>query len=272
MKGSKWKVSPFCRRLKAMGYHAYWHAGTRASGGYGGTLFLSLVEPENVIIGTGDCQIDAEGRFMSLVFSDAIVTNLYAPTLNMELKGQQRKTDFWRAAEKRHRQIQRRYPGRASIWAGDMNVAPASKDAAAEGIRRRLELTAPKTAALLKDELPSQTQHERDELQQLQDRLGLVDAFEHQKDPKMGRDARAKDRYSQYGHGFRKDGLGQRVDLILTDIPMIRTGPLGPDVTEVRVLTNERGSDHLPVEATFNFPAPFVQRLGRFLMCPAPGN
>ena len=174
MKGSKWKISPFCRRLKAMGYHAYWHAGTRAHGGYGGTLFLSLVEPENVIIGTGDCQIDSEGRFMSLVFSDAVVTNLYAPTLNMELKGQQRKTDFWQAAEKRHRQIQRRYPGRSSIWAGDMNVAPASKDAAAVGIRRRLELMAPKTAALLKDELPSQTQHERDELQQLQDRLGLV--------------------------------------------------------------------------------------------------
>jgi hypothetical protein len=106
MKGSKWKVSPFCRRLKAMGYHAYWHAKTRASGGYGGTLFLSLVEPESVIIGTGDSRIDAEGRFMSLVFSDAIVTNLYAPTLNMELKGQQRKTDFWNAAEKRHRQIQ----------------------------------------------------------------------------------------------------------------------------------------------------------------------
>ena len=174
----------------------------------------------------------------------------------MELKGQQRKTDFWQAAEKRHRQIQRRYPGRASIWAGDMNVAPTNKDAAAVGIRRRLELTAPKTAALLKDELPSQTQHERDELQQLQDRLGLVDAFEHQKDTKMGRDARAKDRYSQYGHGFRKEGLGQRVDLILTDIPMTRTGPMGPEVTQVKILTNERGSDHLPVEATFSFPAP----------------
>jgi exonuclease III len=173
----------------------------------------------------------------------------------MELKGRQRKTDFWKAAEERHRQIQRRYPNRASIWAGDMNVAPEAKDAEAEGIRKRLKAMAPRTAALLKSELPSQTQHEREELQRLQTKLGLVDAFEHQRDPKKGRNARARNRYSQYGHGFRKDGLGQRVDLILTDIPMTRTGPLGSEVIEVKVLTEEYGSDHLPVEAVFGFPA-----------------
>ena len=138
MKGTKWKVSPFCRRIKAMGYHAYWHAGTRASGGYGGTLFLSLIEPENVIIGTDEVEIDAEGRFMALIFSDVIITNTYAPTLSMELHGKQRKSNFWKAAVTRHNQIQRRYPGRASIWAGDMNVAPNAKDADAVGIRQRV--------------------------------------------------------------------------------------------------------------------------------------
>jgi exodeoxyribonuclease-3 len=133
-----------------MGYHAYWHAGTRASGGYGGTLFLSLIEPESVIIGTGDSQIDAEGRFMSLFFSDVIVSNLYAPTLSIELKGRHRKTDFWKAAEERHKQSQRRYPNRASIWAGDMNVAPEAKDVEAEGILKRLMALAPRKAAVLK--------------------------------------------------------------------------------------------------------------------------
>jgi hypothetical protein len=136
-----------------------------------------------------------------------------------------------------------------------MNVAPEAKDADAEGIRGRLKIMAPKTAALLKSELPSQTEHEREELRELQTELGLIDAFKHQKDPKKGRNAQARERYSQYGHGYRDDGLGQRVDLILTDIPMVRTGPQGAEVIEVRILTEEYGSDHLPVEAIFEFPA-----------------
>jgi exonuclease III len=98
MKGNKWKVSPFCRRVKAVGYHAYWHAGTRSRGGYGSTLFLSLVEPECVVTGTGDAQVDSKGRFQALVFADPIVVNTYVPTLSLELKGKQRKTDFWKTA------------------------------------------------------------------------------------------------------------------------------------------------------------------------------
>jgi hypothetical protein len=36
---------------------------------------------------------------------------------------------------------------------------------------------------------------------------------------------------------------------------MVRTGPQGAEVIEVRILSEEYGSDHLPVEAIFEFPA-----------------
>ena len=37
-------------------------------------------------------------------------------------------------------------------------------------------------------------------------RLKLVDAFEHQKDKTLGRDAGAGNRYSQFNHGNREKG------------------------------------------------------------------
>jgi hypothetical protein len=132
-----------------------------------------------------------------------------------------------------------------------MNVAPHEKDADKVGIRKRLTLT--KAASRLREELPSQTEHERQELREIQSNLGLVDAFEHQRDSSKGRDASARDRYSQYSHGNRGLGHGQRVDLILTDIPMKNPKPGGAVVLDVRVLTEEQGSDHLPVEASFHF-------------------
>ena len=254
MKGSKWKISPFMRAVKAMGYWAYWHSGTRSKGGYGGTLFLTLVEPECVIEGTGNKEVDSEGRFQALVFADAIMVNTYCPTLSLELDGKQRKTDFWTSATERYLRITNKFRGRKTIWMGDMNVAPYMKDAAADGIRRQLERKSPRTAARLQRELPSQTEHERQELQEFQKHLGLVDAFEYQTNHEMGRDSKGRQRFTQYGHGNRKLGFGQRVDLILTNAQMAPSTPNEPTVISVRVLTGEEGSDHLPVEMTIDFP------------------
>lgn len=39
LKGKKWSITPFCQRMKELGYHSYWHPGLRSSGGCGGTLF-----------------------------------------------------------------------------------------------------------------------------------------------------------------------------------------------------------------------------------------
>ena len=116
LRGNKWRITPFIRRVKQLGYHVIWHSATRGNGGYGGTMFLTLTEPEHVVIGTGDIGVDTEGRFMAMVFEDAIVINTYVPTLSLDLSGQDRKDKFWKAAEARYRTILADHPNRPAVW------------------------------------------------------------------------------------------------------------------------------------------------------------
>ena len=136
LKADKWRLLPFIRRLKTLGYHVYWHPGSRNSGGYGGTMFLSLQEPEHVIRGTGDELIDSEGRFMALIFSDSIIVNTYTPTLGLDLSGSDKKNKFWSSAEARYTDILKKFPKRPTIWVGDMNVAPPSQGCGYQGYGR----------------------------------------------------------------------------------------------------------------------------------------
>ena len=124
--------------MRKLGYYAYWHSGTRSRGGYGGTLFFSLVQPEALVKGTGSTEIDSKGRFMALIFADMVVVNTYAPILSMELEGKKRKTAFWAAAVERYTRIINKFKNRPTVWVGDMNVAPLEKDAHSDGIQMRL--------------------------------------------------------------------------------------------------------------------------------------
>jgi exodeoxyribonuclease III len=127
MNGDKWRLLVFIRRVKKLGYHVFWNPGTRNHGGYGGTLFLTLVEPEHVIKGTGNTEVDNEGRFITLIFADSIIVNSYTPTLSLELTGQKRKDDFWIAAKHRYKNILEKFPNRPVVWLGDMNCAPEQR-------------------------------------------------------------------------------------------------------------------------------------------------
>ena len=54
-------------------------------------------------------------------------------------------------------------------------------------------------------------------------RLDLIDAFEEQSDKRLGRDAVGADRYTRYNHKSRAESIGQRIDLVLTNMPMGKT-------------------------------------------------
>ena len=98
---------------------------------------MSLVEPEHIV----RPEVDCEGRFMSLVFSDSIIVNTYVPTLSLDLTGKEKKAVFWKSAEERYTKIVSRFPDRPMVWVGDMNVAPLEKATDTAGIRRGLERT-----------------------------------------------------------------------------------------------------------------------------------
>jgi hypothetical protein len=123
--GRKWRVRPLLRLLREWGYLTFSHAGERNKAGYGGTMFLTKARPEAVVRGTGDPEIDCEGRFLTLVYKEVIIVNSYAPTLGLDLTGADRKTKFWEAACKCKKivELQNKYPGRRLLWVGDLNTA-----------------------------------------------------------------------------------------------------------------------------------------------------
>ena len=130
------------------------------------------------------------------------------------------------------------------VWVGDMNVAPRAWDADSEGIRAAF----PDNTGLV-DELPSCSAREREHFAGLLDRLSLVDAFEEQSNTSLGRNAVGVNRYTQYNHENRPKGIGQRIDLVLTNMPMGDPGGGEAVVRSVKVLSEFKGSDHVPVEA-----------------------
>jgi exonuclease III len=210
-------------------------------------MFLTKARPEAVVRGTGDPEIDCEGRFLTLVYKEVIIVNSYAPTLGLYLTGADRKTKFWEAACKNIVELQNKYPGRRLLWVGDLNTAPLDKDIDDVGIRRSLEASS--IHKQLQKELPCATVTERAELEAVLDKFNLVDAFENQLDKSKGRDATGAERYTQFMHGNRPRNVGQRIDLALTDMKMgepSKAECMG--VVSCRVHTAVHCSDHLPLE------------------------
>lgn len=248
--GRKWKVGPLIRLLREWGYLTFSHAGERNKAGYGGTMFVTRAQPEVIVRGTGDPEIDAEGRFLAVVYKEVIVINSYVPTLGLDLTGADRKTKFWKASSLKAEELQNEFPGRKLIWAGDMNIAPLEKDIDENGIRRSLQ--ANHMHKRLQDELPCASVRERAELVEVMEKFQLSDAFENQADTSMGRDALGAERYTQYMHGNRPERIGQRIDLVLTDVPMSESTPEEcMRVLSSRVQTEVHCSDHLPLEVKF---------------------
>jgi exodeoxyribonuclease-3 len=66
--------SPFERR----GYHRYVHEAVKP--GYSGVALYSRVEPNEVIVGLGADEFDAEGRYLEAIFDDVAVVSLYLPS------------------------------------------------------------------------------------------------------------------------------------------------------------------------------------------------
>jgi hypothetical protein len=83
----------------------------------------------------------------------------------------------------------------------------------------------------------------------------LVDAFENQRDKARGRDAVGRERFTQYNHGNRGEGFGQRIDLVMTNMPLEESKHGEAVIVRVTVLSEENCGDHVPVETEIEFAA-----------------
>ena len=104
--------------LPLPGYRDYWNYAEKK--GYSGTAIFARREPEDVRLGLGIPEHDAEGRVITLAYPEFYLVNVYTPNSQQELKRLDYRME-WEDAFRAHLcALDREKP---VIVCGDMNVA-----------------------------------------------------------------------------------------------------------------------------------------------------
>lgn len=144
------------------GYHAYYHYAEKK--GYSGVGIWCREAPQQVVVGLGDPEFDAEGRFLRVDFAGYSVISVYLPSGSSSPERQEAKFRF----------LDRFYPilagliaesretGREMVVCADWNIA-----------HREIDLKNWKSNQKNSGFLPE----EREWMSQVLDELGWVDAY-----------------------------------------------------------------------------------------------
>ena len=191
--------------------YKYFHCAEKA--GYSGVAIFSNTEPKNVDK-TPLCGSPDEGRFISADFGDYVLTAIYAPNSQAELKRLAYKHEWNGALAKR---LSAR---KKNIICGDFNVAHNPVD-----IARPAE----------NENNAGYTATERADFGKIMDSLELVDIW-RERNP----DTAAYSWWSYWG-GARRNNVGWRIDYFLV------SKTLAASVSDAKILTEVKGSDHAPL-------------------------
>ncbi len=205
--------------LELPGYHQYYNYAVKK--GYSGTAIFCKKEPLSVAYGLGIEEHDQEGRVITLEFEDHYLVTVYTPNSKQGLE----RLDYrmiWEDAFRDY--VQTLDAKKPVLICGDLNVAVEEID--------------------LKN--PSSNHHnagftdeERDKMRKLL-AGGFTDTFRHFYPDQTGI-------YSWWSYRFRarEKNAGWRIDYFLASDRL--TGTL----VDARIHTEVFGSDHCPVEVTF---------------------
>jgi exodeoxyribonuclease-3 len=106
-------------------YHRFWNPAERA--GYAGTAIFTRIEPLSVRLGIDVPLHDAEGRVLTLEFTDYFVVNCYTPNSKRELTRLDYRQEWDRAFLHYLQRLEREKP---VMFCGDINVAHTEFDLA----------------------------------------------------------------------------------------------------------------------------------------------
>lgn len=137
--------------FKPEGYHCYYHDAEKK--GYSGVAIYARSKPDKVIVGMGNAEFDAEGRYLEAQFGNLSVISLYMPSGSSKEERQQAKyrcMDYFlplaetkhhetmQAADVDHLMAEQKHPGfliknmldtkRDYIITGDWNIAHKNED------------------------------------------------------------------------------------------------------------------------------------------------
>ena len=202
--------------LAPHGYHGYFHYAEKK--GYSGVGIYSRVKPEQVVIGLGIDEFDAEGRYIQVDFAGYSVVSLYLPSGSSGEERQAVKFKFMAAFMPHMQEL--RDSGREVVVCGDWNIA-----------HREIDLKNWRGNKKNSGFLPE----ERAWLTQLFDDSGWVDTFRH-----IHPELEAYTWWSNRGQAWAKD-VGWRIDY------QIATPAIAARAHAASIYKDQRFSDHAPL-------------------------
>ncbi|NNM68419.1 MAG: exodeoxyribonuclease III [Gallionella sp.] len=202
--------------LAPFGYHGHFHYAEKK--GYSGVGIYSRVQPEQVVVGLGIAEFDAEGRYLRADYADYSVVSLYLPSGSSGEERQAVKFKFMEAFMPHLLEL--RASGREVVICGDWNIA-----------HREIDLKNWRGNKKNSGFLPE----ERAWLTQLFDEVGWVDIF-RQIHPEL----EAYTWWSNRGQAWAKD-VGWRIDY------QIATPVIARRAHAASIYKTQRFSDHAPL-------------------------
>lgn len=202
--------------LAPHGYHGYFHYAEKK--GYSGVGIYSRVKPEQVVIGLGIDEFDAEGRYIQADFTGYSVVSLYLPSGSSGEERQAVKFKFMAAFMPHMQEL--RNAGREVVICGDWNIA-----------HREIDLKNWRGNKKNSGFLPE----ERAWLTELFDDGGWVDTFRQ-----IHPDLEAYTWWSNRGQAWAKD-VGWRIDY------QIATPAIAARAHAANIYKDQRFSDHAPL-------------------------
>ncbi|MDE2070030.1 MAG: exodeoxyribonuclease III [Gammaproteobacteria bacterium] len=186
--------------------------------GYAGTALFARREPDEVIMGIGAREFDAEGRYLEARFGKISVVSLYLPSGSSGPRRQASKNRFLKIFMPYLKSLRRKQ--RDYILCGDWNIA-----------HQEIDLKNWRSNQKNSGFLP----HERAWMDELFGTVGFVDAF-RVVDPRPGQYTW----WSNRGRAWAKN-VGWRIDY------QVITPGLKRAVQKARIYTAQRFSDHAPL-------------------------
>jgi exodeoxyribonuclease-3 len=219
----KAQESDLTRELLApKGLHGFFHPAEKR--GYSGVALYARREPDQVTMGLGIREVDAQGRFLQADFGCLSVVSLYMPSGTMGEEAQKRKYAFMDLFLPRLAAM--RACGREFVICGDWNIA-----------HREIDVKNWKTNQGTTGFLP----REREWLTRVFEQHGFVDVF-RAIDP-------GPDRFTWWVQwaNARERNIGWRIDY------QVATPKIAALARKATIYTREVFSDHAPVVIDYEY-------------------
>ena len=204
--------------LTPAGYHGYFHYAEKK--GYSGVGLYSRTPARNVIIGFGNPEFDAEGRYVECDFGALTVMSLYCPSGSSSPERQEAKFRFMEIFLPHLLALKN--SGREIVICGDWNIA-----------HQQIDLKNWKSNQKNSGFLPE----ERAWLSRVFDEVGLVDVYRTLYPDATGE---AYTWWSNRGQAWAKN-VGWRIDY------QIATPGIAQSASQAGVYKETRFSDHAPL-------------------------